>query len=133
MKIKKLPLHEAQKIAAGEVIERPANIAKELVENAIDAKANKISIYTENAGKDLIRIVDNGQGMSLEDARYCFEKHTTSKISKVEDLYLINTFGFIGYLEGLSTFSYQIKIKHPEHLVFSHCADQTLITTPTAS
>jgi DNA mismatch repair protein MutL len=72
-KIKQLPPHEAQKIAAGEVVERPANIIKELIENAIDAGATRIAIYVEDAGKQLIRIVDNGCGIDATDAQLCKE------------------------------------------------------------
>lgn len=95
-KIKQLSSHEAQKIAAGEVVERPANIVKELVENSIDAGATRISIYIEDAGKQLIRIVDNGCGMDKTDAQICFDRHATSKITHVDELESINTFGFRG-------------------------------------
>ena len=95
-KIKKLPEHEAQKIAAGEVVERPANVVKELVENSIDADAKKIFVYLEDGGKKLIRVTDNGYGMSLKDAQLCFAQHATSKIKTVEDLESIATFGFRG-------------------------------------
>lgn len=100
-KIHKLPPHEAQKIAAGEVVERPANVVKELVENAIDAGATVITVYVEDGGKKLIRIVDNGCGMHEDDAILCFEHHATSKIQRVEDLQSITTFGFRG--EALSS------------------------------
>jgi len=99
--IKQLPYHEAQKIAAGEVVDRPANVVKELIENSIDAQATQISIYIENGGKKLIRIVDNGYGMGPEDAHLCFEHHATSKITTVTDLDSIATFGFRG--EALSS------------------------------
>ena len=102
-RIKQLPPQEAQKIAAGEVVERPANIVKELIENAIDAQATKISIYIEDGGKQLIRILDDGCGMSIEDARLCFNHHATSKINSVDDLVSIDTFGFRG--EALSSIS----------------------------
>lgn len=95
-KIKQLSLHEAHKIAAGEVIERPANIVKELVENALDACATSISVHIENGGMQLIRIVDNGCGMDEQDAQACFAKHATSKITHVDELETINTFGFRG-------------------------------------
>lgn len=95
-KINILPAHEAQKIAAGEVIERPAHIIKELLENSLDAGATKIDIYLEQAGKKLIRIVDNGCGMSADDARLCFVKHATSKVTSIDDLEHINSFGFRG-------------------------------------
>jgi len=100
-KIKQLSSHEAQKIAAGEVVDRPANIVKELIENSIDAQATQITLYVEDGGKRLIRVVDNGCGMNAEDAHLCFNHHATSKITTVEDLDSINTFGFRG--EALSS------------------------------
>ena len=86
----------ANKIAAGEVIERPASVVKELVENAVDARATLIVIDIENAGKELIRVSDNGDGMNLEEARKAFERHATSKIANAEDLDGILTLGFRG-------------------------------------
>jgi len=100
-RIKQLSLHEAQKIAAGEVVERPANVVKELIENSIDAGATAITIWLEQAGKQLIRVSDNGSGMDPEDARLCFKHHATSKINSVHDLEFIHTFGFRG--EALSS------------------------------
>jgi len=87
---------QAQQIAAGEVVERPANIVKELVENSIDAGATVITIRIEKAGKELIAVTDNGCGMNALDARRCFARHATSKLSKVEELTSLNTFGFRG-------------------------------------
>lgn len=107
-KIKKLSTHEAQKIAAGEVVERPANVLKELLENAIDAQATKITIYVEDGGKSYIRIVDDGYGMSPEDAVLCFEQHATSKITSVDELTNIATFGFRG--EALASIAAVSKI-----------------------
>jgi DNA mismatch repair protein MutL len=95
-KIKQLSPHEAQKIAAGEVVERPANIVKELIENSIDAGATRITIYIEDGGKQLIRIVDNGCGMDITDAQKCFDRHATSKITMVDELEKVETFGFRG-------------------------------------
>lgn len=94
--IKHLPAHEAQKIAAGQVVERPADIIKELIENSLDAGATIITLYVENAGKQLIRVVDNGCGMDDVDAQLCFEKHATSKLCSMEELNTISTFGFRG-------------------------------------
>lgn len=84
------------KIAAGEVIERPASVVKELVENSLDAGATKVIVQVEDSGKKLIRITDNGQGMDEEDARRCILRHATSKISSLDDLFSINTLGFRG-------------------------------------
>lgn len=102
-KIRFLASDEIKKIAAGEVVERPANLVKELVENAIDAQAQEISIYIEDGGKKLVRVVDNGYGMSFEDAKIAFQPHTTSKITHVDDLQTLLTFGFRG--EALSSIS----------------------------
>jgi len=85
-----------QKIAAGEVIERPANVVKELVENALDAGATKVSVTLEEGGKELIRVADNGVGMTRDDLRHCWLPHTTSKIRAVEDLDSVSSFGFRG-------------------------------------
>ena len=84
------------KIAAGEVIERPANVVKELVENSIDAGANKIIIEVKNGGKTFIKITDNGKGIGREDMAISLERHATSKIRKVEDLEKTYTMGFRG-------------------------------------
>jgi len=108
-RIKILPLHEAQKIAAGEVVERPANVLKELLENALDAGANQIAIYVGAGGKQLIRIIDNGCGMSVEDARLCILPHATSKISSVDELDALETFGFRG--EALASIAAVSKFK----------------------
>lgn len=95
-KIILLPTGIAQKIAAGEVIERPFSVVKELVENSLDAGSSEIRIEVEKGGKELIRVTDNGHGMSREDAFICFERHSTSKLSKEEDLEKISTLGFRG-------------------------------------
>ncbi len=94
--IKLLPDSVANQIAAGEVIQRPASVIKELVENAIDACAKKVDIYLKDAGRTLIQVVDNGQGMSATDARLAFERHSTSKIRNAEDLFSLHTMGFRG-------------------------------------
>ncbi len=102
-KIHKLAPEEAKKVAAGEVAERPANVVKELVENSLDAGATEVSIFIKDGGRTLIRIIDNGSGMSKEDAYLCIEHHATSKITSVADLATITTFGFRG--EALSSIS----------------------------
>lgn len=91
-----LPDHVANQIAAGEVVQRPASVIKELLENSIDAQASNIQVYIKEAGKILITIVDNGVGMSLTDARLSFERHATSKIKSAEDLFSLQTKGFRG-------------------------------------
>lgn len=95
-RIKRLSLHEAQKIAAGEVVERPASVIKELLENALDAGATTIELSIHDAGKTKIRIIDNGCGMVPEDARLCTQQYTTSKITSVDQLPQLTTFGFRG-------------------------------------
>ena len=94
--IKLLPDSVANQIAAGEVIQRPASAVKELMENALDAGATQIDLLVKDAGKSMIMVVDNGCGMSETDARMCFERHATSKISRAEDLFAIRTMGFRG-------------------------------------
>lgn len=94
--IQLLPDNVANQIAAGEVVQRPAAAIKELIENAIDAGADKIQLIIKDAGKSLIQVIDNGCGMSVTDARLCFERHATSKIRKAEDLFAIRTMGFRG-------------------------------------
>ena len=94
--IQLLPNNIANQIAAGEVVQRPASVVKELVENAIDAGSNEIKVVIKDAGKTLIQVIDNGSGMSEVDARMSFEKHATSKIKTSEDLFNIHTMGFRG-------------------------------------
>ena len=96
MTIKLLPLSLQNQIAAGEVVERPASIVKELVENSIDALAKNIRIEIEEGGIKKIRIIDDGKGMSKDDAQKCFTRYATSKISKVDDLFSLSSFGFRG-------------------------------------
>jgi DNA mismatch repair protein MutL len=94
--IQLLPDHVANQIAAGEVVQRPASVVKELLENAIDAGATEIKLIIKNAGKTLVQVIDNGKGMSVTDARLSFERHATSKIKTAEDLFQLNTKGFRG-------------------------------------
>jgi len=91
-----LPDHIANQIAAGEVIQRPASVVKELMENAVDAEAGHIIVTVKEAGRTLIQVIDDGKGMSETDARMAFERHATSKISNVQDLYALRTMGFRG-------------------------------------
>ncbi len=94
--IHQLPPEISNKIAAGEVIQRPASVVKELLDNSIDAGADHIKIVIENAGRTLIQVIDNGCGMSLDDLPLCFERHATSKINSIDDLFKIKTMGFRG-------------------------------------
>lgn len=94
--IQLLPDHVANQIAAGEVVQRPASVVKELLENAVDAKATDIKLIIKDAGKSLVQVIDNGVGMSVTDARLCFERHATSKIRQAEDLFSLHTKGFRG-------------------------------------
>ena len=91
-----LPDNIANQIAAGEVIQRPASAVKELLENAVDAGATEIQLIVNDAGKGLVQVIDNGKGMSETDARMCFERHATSKIKNIDDLFHIKTMGFRG-------------------------------------
>lgn len=94
--IQLLPDSVANQIAAGEVIQRPASVVKELMENAIDAGATSLQVILKDAGRTLIQVIDNGKGMSMTDARMAFERHATSKIRKVDDLFSLQTMGFRG-------------------------------------
>ena len=94
--IQLLPDHVANQIAAGEVVQRPASVVKELLENAVDAKATDIKLVVKEAGKTLVQVIDNGLGMNTTDARLCFERHATSKIRQAEDLFDLHTKGFRG-------------------------------------
>ena len=93
-KIKKI--EDAEKIAAGEVVERPANVVKELIENSIDAGAKEIRIIVKKAGKNLIHVIDDGIGIPPDEIVIAFERHTSSKINKFEDLEVLSTLGFRG-------------------------------------
>ena len=96
MKIRVLPEDIANRIAAGEVVERPASVVKELIENSLDAGAKRIAVDVEEGGRKLIRVTDDGEGMTPEDARACFGRHATSKLYEPEDLFSIKTLGFRG-------------------------------------
>src|SRR3712207_6708241 len=95
-KIRILPPALADQIAAGEVVERPASIVKELCENAVDAGARRIDIEVEAGGRKLIRVVDDGCGMTPEEARLALQRHATSKLRTADDLWTLDTFGFRG-------------------------------------
>jgi len=94
--IQLLPDHVANQIAAGEVVQRPASAVKELLENAMDAQASRIKLIVKDSGKTLIQVIDDGMGMSTTDARFCFERHATSKIKTADDLFRLHTKGFRG-------------------------------------
>ena len=95
-KIRLLPEIVANQIAAGEVVESPSSVVKEMMENAIDAGAKSVVVNFRNAGLELLQIVDDGCGMSPMDARMAFDRHATSKIKSFEDIYRLSTFGFRG-------------------------------------
>ena len=101
--VKILPADVSNKIAAGEVVQRPSSVLKELLENSIDAKSSKITIIIKNAGKNLIQVIDDGQGMSKNDMHSSFIKHATSKINNIDDIFSINSMGFRG--EALAAIS----------------------------
>src|SRR5437867_1352023 len=95
-RIRLLPEQVANQIAAGEVVERPASVVKELVENALDAQAHRIAVEIQAGGRSVIRVIDDGIGMNRDDALLSLERHATSKIQKAEDLSAISTMGFRG-------------------------------------
>ncbi len=113
--IQLLPDSVANQIAAGEVVQRPASAVKELLENAIDAGADKIQLIVKDAGKALIQVIDNGCGMSITDARMCFERHATSKVRKAEDLFAIRTMGFRGEAMASIAAIAQVEMKTKRH------------------
>jgi len=113
--IQLLPDAIANQIAAGEVIQRPASLVKELMENAIDAGSTQVKLIVKEAGKSLVQIIDNGCGMSETDARMCFERHATSKITSAADLFQIKTKGFRG--EALASIASiaEVEMKTRQH------------------
>ncbi len=113
--IQLLPDSVANQIAAGEVVQRPASAVKELLENALDAGADKIQLIVKDAGKALIQVIDNGCGMSVTDARMCFERHATSKVRKADDLFAIRTMGFRGEAMASIAAIAQVELKTKRH------------------
>ena len=114
-KIKVLPENISNKIAAGEVVERPASVVKELLENSLDAESTDITVEVKVGGKDLIRVVDNGTGMSHDDAVLALERHATSKIQSTRDLESITTMGFRGEaLPSIASISHLELITRPQ-------------------
>lgn len=120
--IQLLPDHVANQIAAGEVVQRPASVVKELLENAIDAKATSITLIIKDAGKTLVQVTDNGMGMSVTDARLSFERHATSKIKSAEDLFNLHTKGFRGEaLASIAAIAHvELKTKTEESEIGTH-------------
>lgn len=140
--IQLLPDHVANQIAAGEVVQRPASVVKELLENSIDANATSIKLLIKDAGKSLIQVIDNGKGMSETDARLCFERHATSKIRTAQDLFNIETKGFRGEaLASIAAIAHvELKTKPAEQelgtqlkIEGSEVISQELISTPTGT
>ncbi|WP_298424806.1 DNA mismatch repair endonuclease MutL [uncultured Kordia sp.] len=140
--IRLLPDHVANQIAAGEVVQRPASVVKELLENAIDAKASEIKLIVKEAGKTLIHVIDNGFGMSETDARLSFERHATSKIQAAEDLFNLSTKGFRGEalasIAAIAHVELQTKKEADElgtriKIEGSNVVTQEVVTTPTGT
>ncbi|WP_370392071.1 DNA mismatch repair endonuclease MutL [uncultured Winogradskyella sp.] len=140
--IQLLPDHVANQIAAGEVVQRPASVVKELLENAIDADATEIKLIVKDAGKTLIQVIDNGKGMSDTDARLSFERHATSKIREAQDLFQLNTKGFRGEaLASIAAIAHvDLKTKLKEQELGSHIEiegstvkQQEVVVTPSGT
>src|SRR5256886_14496542 len=126
-RIRVLPDQIANKIAAGEVVERPASVVKELLENSLDAGATRFRIEVESGGRRLIRITDDGCGMSRDDAMLAFERHATSKLRDVKDLLSISTLGFRG--EALDRKSTRLNSSHSQISYAVFCLKKKTITT----
>ncbi|WP_298499968.1 DNA mismatch repair endonuclease MutL [uncultured Algibacter sp.] len=140
--IQLLPDHVANQIAAGEVVQRPASVVKELLENAIDAGADTIKLIIKDAGKTLVQVIDNGKGMSNTDARLSFERHATSKIRSAEDLFQLHTKGFRGEaLASIAAIAHvELKTKQETDDVGncliiegSNVVSQDIVVTPTGT
>ncbi len=140
--IQLLPDHVANQIAAGEVVQRPASVIKELLENAIDAEASQIKLIIKDAGKTLIQVIDNGKGMSSTDARLSFERHATSKIRTAEDLFSLHTKGFRGEalasIAAIAHVELKTKQEHQElgtQIIIegSQLKSQDVVVTPTGT
>ena len=140
--IQLLPDNVANQIAAGEVVQRPASIVKELLENAIDAGASEVKLLIKEAGKTLVQVIDNGHGMSTTDARLSFERHATSKIKTAEDLFNLHTKGFRGEaLASIAAVSHvELKTKQENQELGTHIKiegsviqSQDIISIPTGT
>ena len=116
--VKILPTEVSNKIAAGEVVQRPSSVLKELLENSVDANSSKITIIVKNAGKNLIQVIDDGDGMSRRDMHSSFVKHATSKINKIDDVFSISSMGFRG--EALAAISSVSMIEMTSSLSLIH-------------
>ena len=131
-----LPDHVANQIAAGEVVQRPASVVKELLENAIDAGATSITLLIKDAGKTLVQVTDNGCGMSTTDARLSFERHATSKIKVAEDLFNLHTKGFRGEaLASIAAIAHvELKTKQDVSEIGTHiCIEGSQVTSQEAA
>ncbi len=124
-KIKLLPEIVANQIAAGEVVNSPSNVIKEMMENSLDAGARSIKVNFRDGGKELIQIVDDGSGMSPLDARMAFDRHATSKISSFDDIYSLHTFGFRG--EALASIAAVAEIELRTRQADDEVGTQTVI------